>query len=63
MFTRALDRYSPECDECVDDEDDEDEIEDDGVESGSSFSYNKNGFTFADRFDGESEDLYSDNEW
>ena len=63
MFTSALDRYSPECAECVDDEDDEDEIEDDGVESGSSFSYNQNGFTFADRFDGESEDWYSDNEW
>lgn len=69
MFTRALDRYSPEGAGFVDDEDDEDEeddedgIEDDGFESGSSFSYNQNGSTFAERFDGESEDWYSDNEW
>ena len=78
MFTNALDRYCPEDPECVydetrfpleresvgvDDEDDEDEIEDDGVESGSSFSYNPNGFAGADRFDGESDDWGSDNEW
>lgn len=78
MFTSALDRYSPEGEECVDDanrfdleresvgiedEDDEDEIDDDGAESGSSFSYNPNGFAGADRFDGESDDWGSDNEW
>ena len=47
----------------VDDEDDEDEIEDDGAEPGSSFSYNPNGFAGADRFDGESDEWGSDNEW
>jgi hypothetical protein len=75
MFTNALDRYCPEGSEGVFDEnrldlemesvvaDAEDDIEDEDVGARASFSYNPNGFAGSDRFDGESDDWGSDNEW
>lgn len=78
MFTNALDRYCPEGPEGFEygnsidpemetmgegEDGDEDDIEDDVVESRSSFSYNPNGFAGEDRFDGDSDDWGSGNEW